>query len=281
MYPNLNDLHYFVEIAHTKNLSQAAIRLGMTQPSLSAAVQRLEHSLGQRLFHRSKKGVGLTPSGRELLIYARQLIQDWESVVSKTTSSKDEVKGKFILGCHPSVGLYTLPQVFATWMSQFPGLELKLVHDLSRKVLEHVISMEVDLGIVINPVKHPDLVLKKVGEDRVTFWAAQGLKSNKDVLIGDPSLMQTQDLLKKIKKTRFQFTRFISSSNLELIASLVSSGAGIGVLPGRVAQRLGHLVALKEVPSFKDEIYTAYRSELRQIKAIQVLSKEIEDALGA
>ena len=69
-----SDLTYFIEVAHTKNLSRAAERLGITQPSLTLAIQRIEHSLGTDVLIRSKKGVVLTKAGRSLLIHSKTLM---------------------------------------------------------------------------------------------------------------------------------------------------------------------------------------------------------------
>lgn len=279
MYPNLNDLHYFLEIAQTGNVSQAAVRLGVTQPSLSQAVVRLENSVGAKLFQRSKKGMDLTPAGRTLVVQSRKLIQDWEAIQSSAVSSHSEVKGQFRVGCHPSVALYTLPQVFPQWLSENPGLEIKLVHNLSRKILDGIILAEIDIGVVVNPIAHPDLIIKKVCEDEVGLWASDKKKSyNEDVLIADPDLLQTQDIMKKIKKAGFQFKRFIESSSLELITELARNGAGVAILPGRVAKREGHLKSLNG-PKFKDDICIVFRAESRTIKTIQVLSQSIEKAL--
>lgn len=58
------EIRYFVEIAGTLNFSRAAERLGVSQPTLTHAMNRLESDLGIRLFHRSKQGVQLTTAGQ-------------------------------------------------------------------------------------------------------------------------------------------------------------------------------------------------------------------------
>ena len=59
-----NDLKYFREAASTLNISRAAERLGISQPSLSLSVQRIEESLGAKVFFRSKRGLAMTQSGK-------------------------------------------------------------------------------------------------------------------------------------------------------------------------------------------------------------------------
>lgn len=279
MYPNLNDLKYFIEVAQTGNVTQAAGRLGVTQPTLSVAMTRLEDSLGTSLLQRSKKGVQLTPAGRTLLAQAKKLIQDWEAVQTKTLASHDEVKGQFTIGCHASVALYSLPQVLPELILENPELEISLFHDLSRKVLDQILAVKADVGIVVNPIRHPDLIIKKVCDDEVTFWVSEKKSAPQDVVISDPELLQTKDLMRKTKKGGFEFKRAIESSNLEVVAELTRAGCGIGILPSRVALRSGHLRRFKGAPVFHDEICIVYRGESRSVKAIKAIADKIHEGL--
>lgn len=277
MYPNMSDLNYFIEIASTGNLTQAATRLGVTQPTLSLALQRLESSLGAGLLLRSKKGVSLTPAGRTLLAHSRKLLQEWEGVQTKALASHHELKGTFTLGCHPSVALFSLPQFLPDLIRKHADLEIHLFHGLSRAVVDQVIAVNVDLGIVVNPLRHPDLVIKKVCEDEVMLWRGEA-SVPKDVIIADADLNQSQQIMKRFKKSGIEPKRFVRSSSLEVVASLTQSGGGLGILPSRVARRYG-LKAVAQSPVFKDEICVVYRTESRSIKTVQILAAEIERAL--
>ncbi len=274
MYPNLNDMYYFLEIASTGNLTQAAVRLGVSQPTLSVAIVRLENNLGEKILLRSKKGVQLTPAGQILLLHAKNLILNWENVKSKALASHIEAKGVFKIGCHPSVAIYSLPQILTNVLRENSKLEFNLIHDLSRKVLDEVIAVNIDIALVVNPVRHPDLILKKICTDDVKLWHSNNYY-NKDVIIADFDLIQTQTILKKLKKSDLASKRIIKSSNLEVIAALTNAGVGLGILPTRVAMQHSSLRALTNSPLFKDDIYLAYRVELKEIAAIKILTTAI------
>ncbi len=64
MIPSPTDLKYFMEVAQTQNVSRAAERLGISQPSLSLAIRRMEQSVGAPLLIRSKRGVTMTQAGK-------------------------------------------------------------------------------------------------------------------------------------------------------------------------------------------------------------------------
>ena len=80
MIASPSDLCYFVEVANTLNISRAAERAGISQPSLTLAMQRLEEAIGTPLLCRSKSGVTLTQAGKQLLEHTKQLLHLWAQV---------------------------------------------------------------------------------------------------------------------------------------------------------------------------------------------------------
>lgn len=109
MIPSPAELHYFVEVANTLNISRAAERLGISQPSLSLAVRRLEDALGVELLVRNKSGVNLTRAGQKFVLQARQLLHEWERLSSEAVRAESTLTGRYTIGCHSSVALYSLP----------------------------------------------------------------------------------------------------------------------------------------------------------------------------
>jgi DNA-binding transcriptional LysR family regulator len=283
MLPSAPDLTYFVEIANTLNVSRAAERLGISQPSLSLAIRRLEDSLGTALLIRSKRGVSLTQAGKQLLAHARHLLETWEGVKAEALASVNEIQGSYTIGCHPSVALYALSGFLPDLIESHPKLDISLRHDLSRKIAEDVISMKIDVGIVVNPVQHPDLVIHPLCRDEVTLWTGEGkrgtqnIAGGKAVLICDPDLAQSQSLMKQFKKGGIVFDRVIVSSSLEVIADLTAHGCGIGILPSKVAALAQKpLKRVPKAPVFYDEHCLLFRVENKGVKSIQALNKAIK-----
>lgn len=280
MLPSANELEYFLEISNSLNLSRAAERLGISQPSLSLALKRLEKTVGTALFIRHKHGVSLTQAGKQLFLHARQLLEDWENTKSKTLASEQEVQGYFTLGCNSIIAIYLVSAILPDLLEKHPKLEVHLKHDLSQKITERVINLSLDLGIVINPVKHPDLIIRKLGNDETVFWVGPGQRKIQDihseqaVLICVPDLIQTQSLLLKCKKMGISFNRMITTNSMEVVANLAANGSGIGILPARAAKAMypAKLTAIPNMPIYSDEICLIYRHENRNIKAIQAIT---------
>lgn len=280
MLPSASDIHYFLEVGTTLNLSRASERLGISQPSLSTAVLRLEELIGTKLLIRHKRGVFLTQAGKQFVNQARELMQHWDNLKSKTLASYQQIQGHYTIGCHQSVAKYTLPHFLPNLLKNYPNLEIDLKHDISRKITEKVISLSIDIAITVNPVKHPDLVICKLFNDHVTLWhnpkAIKGLQNVP--IICDPELPQPQKILQQLKKNKFDISRMITSSSLDVIATMTANGCGIGIIPSRIVQSTysDTLKRIEKAPVCYDEICLIYRHENRNVMAIQTIISEIK-----
>lgn len=281
MIPSATDLMYFLEVANLCNLSRASENLNISQPSLTLAMQRLEHCVGTSIFIRHKKGMTLTKAGKQLLAHARQLLQHWEHLKAQTLASVNEVQGNFTIGCHTSVAICLLPKFLTQLMNEHPQLHITLQHDISRRITEKVINLTIDIGMVVNPVKHPDVVIKKLDVDKFTLWRSsndnkiQQLESKKAILLCDPELFQTQALLKAMRKLNMHYDRIVPSSSFEVIAELTQKGCGVGILPSKIARKY-NLKTPPKAPTYNDEICMLYRGENREVRGIQVITEAIK-----
>ncbi len=274
MIDNLTDLKYFLEVAKTGNITRASERLGVTQPSITLALKRLEEKTGIILLERSRKGTSLTRQGEGLFQIGERMLVEWERDTRMIAQGQKEPMGHYSLGVHTSVAQYTLGEFLPGLLEKFPELEFNLIHDLSRKITEQVISRSCDLGLVINPIPHPDLVIHKLLTDEVTLFKHPAYKGN--VLILDPEIKQSQTLLKNMRKT-FDYKREIHSSSLEVIRHLCESKAGIAILPTRVAALSEKIKPVANAPTFKDELALIYRVERRTEQSFKELVSAIRN----
>ncbi|MEX2668239.1 LysR family transcriptional regulator [Candidatus Uabimicrobium amorphum] len=277
MLPSPTEIEYFLEISKTLNLSRASERLGITQPTLSMSVKRLEQNIGTKLLIRSKSGVQLTKFGQRFVGSAQNMLQEWEKLRAIALSEKNEVQGQYVIGSHPSVALYSLAHFLPQLLHDYPKLHIELAHDISRHITEKVISHKIDFGIVINPIAHPDLVIIKLASDQVTFWTTKKNR-NPHTLICDQNLLQTQDLSKKIRNhDDWNFERIVHCSDLQVITDLVGHGCGVGIIPTRVAKKGKNLVVYGEDPPvFEDVVTLIYRYDAHDSLAAKTIIESIK-----
>lgn len=261
----MDDVKYFITVSETLNVTRASEIIGISQPALSYAIKRLEKELGGELLIRLKNGIQLTKLGEEFCTRARRLLFEWEQAQNLANPESGIVQGSYSFAIHPSVALYTAEHFLPRLQREFPALNFKFIHGLSREMVNKVINWEADFGIVVNPIKHPDLVIKRLYKDEVAIFNKKGAIPK---LIYDPDLAQTQHILKKVGKS-FDLEGEITTGNLELVAKLTSLGMGHGVLPATIASKYSGLKRLNDSPIFKDEICLIYRPEKHKNKVSQ------------
>lgn len=255
--PSAADLSYFLEVAECQSITRAASRLGISQPSLSASVRRLELGLGASLLIRNHDGCTLTRAGSRLAAESRGLLDAWDRLSQGVVKEESEIRGRYRIGCHPSVALYSLHHVLPRLVRENPEVQISIHNGLSRTVLEDVLRLSVDLGIVVNPARHQELVIRPLCRDEVRFWSAARPSAQQDLLGGDPvvildpSLFQAQKILQGLQRAGVTTMRTIECGNLETIVELTARGAGLGILPGRVAMH-NQAAALKPLGGFEE-----------------------------
>jgi LysR family transcriptional regulator, cell division regulator len=271
-----SDLKYFMELARIKHVSRAAERLGVTQPALSYCLNRIEEELGTQLFLRSKKGLELTPAGNRFYQEAKVLEQQWEHLKQSVTDEVESPQGTIRLGCHTAVAQYTLPKFLPKFLKEFPKVNFLFSHGLSRHMTEEVISSKLDVAIAVNPVNHPDLVIKELCKDIVTVWKSKNCL-NPNILMVEPSLLQSQDILKKLNSRDIHFDSILESPSLEVIAQLVSSGTGCAILPERVVRAYAdkEVEQVKNAPTFNDRICLVYKPNFKKTKRGQIFLEKL------
>lgn len=253
----ITDLLNFKEVAISRTMREAAIRLEITPPALSESISRLESDIGGKLFYRSRSGVTLTPFGRKLYEKAKTAITSLQEIDTFKSRFSGSIGGQVTIGCHPVIGSYFLPKALSDLKDLSPGFQLQLKHGLSREIQTGIQQGKIDVGIVVNAVQSPDLVMRKLVTDRVTVWSSKD--GQKDRVFGDLNLNQTQSILNKW--TEAPVNR-IDSDSLELIARLTQKGLGCGILPERTVRLTApELVQVKNAPVFNDIFYLIYRPE--------------------
>lgn len=142
----LNQLKYIIAVSKENSLNDAAKKLFISQPSLSAAVHSLEEELGFDIFIRSKSGITLTPKGIEFLGYARSVVEQYDILDAKYIS-KSNVKRSF----HVSMQHYTFAvNAFVELIKQYgmDEYEFEIHETKTHEVIENVKNQRSELGVI-------------------------------------------------------------------------------------------------------------------------------------
>lgn len=157
MRPTLRQLQYLVAIAETGRFGEAARRVNVSQPSLSAQVAAMEQELGVTLFERTNAGALLTPKGEELVQRARGILRDVTDFKAAARQEAGELSGLIRLGVLPTIGPYLLPAVTRHLHARYPQLRFSVREEATRDLEMHVRDGHFDM--IISPLDDPDGVV--------------------------------------------------------------------------------------------------------------------------
>lgn len=184
---DVRSLRYFVATAEAGSISRAASRSGVTQPSLSQQMMKLEASLGVALFDRLGRGVALTEAGRALLPRARDILRRVQEAESSLRVDLEEGAGRLAVGAIPTMAPYLVPDLVARLRGEFPKCEIHVREDLTQNLVEEVVDQELDVAIMSAPVEHDLIDLEVVGREPlvVVMPTEHPLRGTGDISLAD------------------------------------------------------------------------------------------------
>lgn len=155
---SLRDLRALASLARHRHFGRAAAEMGISQPSLSAAIQKIEVCLKTKIFERTSRRCDLTPRGALIVEQAHVALGELSRLAQLSNQKRKTLTGRFRLGVIPTVAPYYLPHVFGPIVEKFPDLELILREEISEKLLERLRAGEIDAAFLSLPLHEADLL---------------------------------------------------------------------------------------------------------------------------
>ena len=164
---NINQLKYVLEVAASSSMREAATRLFVTQPALSASIRELEEELGIIIFNRTNKGISLTPEGREFLVYAKKSVGQYAILEDRYLSVNRNRERFSVSTQHYNFAIRSFTEVIRKFS---PEKFLFSIHETkTRDVLEHVRDMKSEVGIVSYSSANEAVLKKLLREYQLDF----------------------------------------------------------------------------------------------------------------
>ncbi|WP_333766921.1 LysR family transcriptional regulator [Streptomyces sp. IBSBF 2435] len=168
---HVRDLRYFVAVAEELSFTRAAAeRLSIAQPTLSRQIRQLEASLRTPLFVRDRRAVALTAAGRELLPYARGLIEQWEAAQGAVAGAAAAHGTTLTVGFQTTIGRGLIPGVTAAMERRLPGWRLRFRQIGWADPTAGLAGGEVDVAIAWLPVPGAGLSAQVIATEQ--RWVA-------------------------------------------------------------------------------------------------------------
>jgi LysR family transcriptional regulator, hydrogen peroxide-inducible genes activator len=155
---NLRDLRYLLALAEHGHFRRAAEACGVSQPTLSVQLRKLEEALGVALFERTSQAVTPTAACERLIGHARGAVAEADALLAAARSLRDPLAGRFRLGIIPTLAPYLLPLVFAPLRAALPGLEVEPWEDQTAALIDRLRAHELDAALLATEVETPELI---------------------------------------------------------------------------------------------------------------------------
>jgi DNA-binding transcriptional LysR family regulator len=188
----------FCEVVDRKSFSQAAERLGVTQPAVSLQVRSLEKRLGIKLLDRSGRRVEPTEAGLRLYRAAQRMLSVEEQLLAEMTDSDlGELRGDLVLGASTGPGGTVVPVLLGEFQRQHPQLNVALSVSDTNHVIELVAERELELGVVGAAPRHRGVVFEPFFRDEVVLVVPPdhpfaGKRVSLDDLRGEPLILMQE-----------------------------------------------------------------------------------------
>jgi DNA-binding transcriptional LysR family regulator len=160
----LHHLRYFLAVADEGNISRAASRLRVSQPSLSAQIKYLERHLGTPLFRRHPRGVELTRAGALFLADARRSVQAADAAVAAARVASRHETGRLRVGFIVGTQVAATSRILAAFRQRYPAAELELAEYTFADPSAGLNGGQVDAAFIMPPISHNGLTIKEIGQ---------------------------------------------------------------------------------------------------------------------
>ena len=289
----LQQLEYILAVNQFRHFAKAAEYCRVTQPTLSAMIQKLEEELDTRIFDRSQQPVCPTPVGIHIIEQAQNILVQANRIKNIIEEEKHSLTGTFKLGILPTVAPYLLPRFFPQLMKKYPDLDIRVVEMKTNDIKKALQTGEIDAVIVASLAGMEELQQTPLFYEQFFAYV-----SREDALFNN-EVIRTSDLngeqlwlLDEGHCFRDQLVRFCQMKSarasqlayhlgsMETFMRMVESGKGVTFIPELAVLQLGdaqkELVRSFAIPCPTRQVVLLTNKNFIRHTLLEVLVKEIK-----
>ena len=154
----LQQLEYVLALEKTRHFVRAAELCGVTQPTLSAMIQKLEDELDCKIFDRSRNPIEPTEIGLQIIRQAQEIVIQSNQLKETVQAQKEKLSGSLNLAIIPTIAPYLLPQFISAFKRSYPTISLKVSEMHTSTIIEKLRLAEIDMAILSTPLENPKIL---------------------------------------------------------------------------------------------------------------------------
>lgn len=296
----ITQLNYVLAVAEHQNFTLAAEKCFVTQPTLSMQIQKLEEELDVKIFDRNKKPIQLTEVGKQIVIQAKNIVNESDRIKDIVDQQKGFIGGEFKLGIIPTVTPTLLPMFLTNFINKYPKVNLIVEEYNTEEIIYKLKNGQLDAGIAATPLLEQDIKEIVLYYEPFVGYIPEEFRNNKteieadDLDISDILLLKDghcfrNGILNICKSSKNDTSRKfeLTSGSFETLIKLSNEGLGVTLLPYLHSLNLNESDK-KNVIQFKNPkpsrevslIYSKNELKLHLIDALQgVISSVVRGAI--
>ena len=293
----LQQLEYIMAVARYGHFGRAAEACNVTQPTLSAMIGKLEEEIGAKLFDRNRQPICPTPVGEKIVLRAREVLSQAESIKDIVKEEQQSLGGTFRLGILPTIAPYLLPRFFPQMMKKYPMLDIRVREMKTHEVKEALIQGDIEAGILANIEGLEDYEQTVLFYEKYIGYVARtdALFKKEVIRTSDVAASRELWLLDEGHCFRDQMVRFCQMKSsqtsqlaynlgsMETFMRMVESGMGITFIPELAEMQLSEqqreLVRPFAIPVPTRQLLLITRRDFIRQTLLDVIVKEIQASI--
>lgn len=244
--PSLTQLEYIIAVDKQRHFSKAANQLNVSQPTLSAQIQKAEEELGITIFDRMKKPLEPTDKGARFIEQAKVVVKEHQKLIEFTKNDAGEMTGEFRLGIIPTLVTSLVPRIVEPFSTDFPRLKIHIDEMKTPDIIQALKDDKIDAGILATPLHEDKLKERPIFYEPFSIFCAEDHPMTKLKTISEKHLVPDDLwLLKEGHCMRAQVLALCSLENerkifpniqfeggtIESLCEIVRHGRGYTLVP--------------------------------------------------
>lgn len=286
MEQNLSSYRIFYAVANNGNISKAAKELYISQPAISKSIQKLEESLGVKLFERSSRGVTMTPEGELLYTHVKSAFETLTIGEDRLRRSIALGMGNLTIGASSTLCKYILLPYLKDFIKEYPHINISIACHSTNHTLKLLEEEKLDIGLIGKPELTKNIDFYPLQEIEDIFVAThdylhnlkiRGVKRQHIIQSSTLLLLDKENITRQYIDSYFQDNHIlphniIEVSNMDLLIEMAKISLGVGcVIRGFVKTELQNKI-LMEIPLknniHRREIGFAYNKNTKISKSL-------------
>ncbi len=256
----IDKLEFFIALARAQHFGRAADELGITQPTLSAAIKQLEDQLGVMLVQRGSRYQGLTPEGQRVLDWARRITGDARTMREEMKAARRGLSGHVKIAAIPTA-LAMTPRLTTPFREKHPGVTFSILSRTSIEVLSLIGNFDVDVGITYLDNEPLGRVISvPLYSERYQLITAAGTAfsersqvswaevSRLPLCLLTPDMQNRRIIDQHLAEAGVQVRPTLESNSMIVLFSHIRTGKWSSIMPLNLAETFGFAEPIRAIP---------------------------------